>query len=176
MTDYRKRIQQDENAFQRLLEVIPGFDGYREREIRRTADKLVRENLVTELDRVRGSLNRIVTAWSRAGKLTRLTEIDRLARMLGKARDNIRFADYGYTGFFDAVKIKEEQLDRMYDHDVSLHANVAACAAAVEDLAQSDYEQATEKMSALEAAIRELQDRVDRREEVAAAAADDADR
>lgn len=173
MTDYRKRIRQDENAFQRLLEVIPGFDGYREREIRRTADKLVRENLVAELDRVRDALNRIVAAWSRAGKLGRLTEIDRLARMLGKARDNIRFADYGYTGFFDAVKIKEEQLDRMYEYDVSLHENVAACGAAVAELAQADDEQAPEKMGALETALRELQDRVDRREEVAASAADD---
>lgn len=173
MTDYRKRIRQDENAFQRLLEVIPGFDGYREREIRRAADKLVRENLVAELDRVREALNRIVAAWSRAGKLGRLTEIDRLARLLGKARDNIRFADYGYTGFFDAVKIKEEQLDRMYEYDVSLHEHVSACRAAVEALAEGDDEQAPERMGALEEAIRELQDRVDRREEVAASAADD---
>ena len=175
MTDFRKRIRRDENAFQRLLEVIPGFDGYREREIRRTADKLLREQLVTELDRVRHSLADIVAAWSRAGKLDRLTEIDRLSRMMAKARDNIRFADYGYTGFFDAVKIKEEQLDRLYEHDVSLRDQVDGCEVAVQELAAAEDEQIPACLKALETAIADLQGMVDRREEAAAACSTDDD-
>lgn len=31
--------------------------------------------------------------------------------------DRIRTASYGYAGLFDAVKVKEEQLDALYDFD-----------------------------------------------------------
>jgi len=168
MPDIRDQIRNNENAFQRLLEAIPGFDGYREREIRRTADKLLREHLVTELDRVRGGLTEIVARWAREGKLSLLDDIDRLSRLMGKARDSLRFADYGYTGFFDAVKIKEEDLDRLYEYDASLADLIAACDAAVQQLAAADTD-AEERMRAVETATGELQEKIDRREQVAAA-------
>lgn len=171
MSDLRDRIQSDENAFQQLLASIPGFDGYREREIRRAADKLVREHLVIELDRVRDDLKLVVAAWARAGKLEVLDDIDHLARLLGKVRDNIRFADYGYTGFFDAIKIKEAELDRLYRYDLSLSQQIAGCATAVRDLAAAGEQAAADSMKAVEAAIAGLQLMVDRREEVAASVA-----
>ncbi len=31
--------------------------------------------------------------------------------------DRIKTASYGYAGLFDAVKVKEEQLDALYDFD-----------------------------------------------------------
>lgn len=170
MPDLRDQIRSHENAFQRLLDAIPGFDGYREREIRRTADKLLREHLVAELDRVRARLRDIVGEWSRAGKLALLDDIDRLSRLMGKARDSLRFADYGYTGFFDAIKIKEEQLDQLYEYDVSLRELIVACGTSVEELAAGTDDAAGAKMKAVEAAIGQLQEAIDRREQVAAAA------
>ena len=167
MPDLRERIQDDENAFQRLLEAIPGFDGYREREIRRTADKLVRDQLVAELDDVRDALKGTVAAWAQASRLSELPEIDRISQLLGKVRDNIRFADYGYTGFFDAVKIREDQLDRLYEYDLSLKAQIADCSTAITALGAADAADAAEKLQAAEAAIKQLQGLVDRREEVA---------
>lgn len=168
MANLRDRIERDENAFQKLLENFPGFDGYREREIRRTADKLLREQLVAELDRVRDALKDVVGDWARAGKLQQLDDIDRLSRFMGKARDSIRFADYGYTGFFDAVKIKEAELDRLYEYDLSMRERVAGCASMVEDLAAAGDEDAQDKMKVLETAIKDLQQMVDRRDEVVA--------
>ena len=167
MPDLRERIEDDENAFQKLLSAIPGFDGYRERELRRTADKLVRDRLVSDLDKVRDDLKDVVARWARAGRLQDLPDIDRLSRLLGKVRDNIRFADYGYTGFFDAVKIKEEQLDRLYEYDVSLRGQIENCKAAVAELASAAEADSQDKLKAVEAAIDELQQMVDRREEVA---------
>jgi hypothetical protein len=170
MSDLRDQIRSHENAFQRLLDAIPGFDGYREREIRRTADKLLREHLVAELDRVRAKLRDIVGQWSRAGRLEMLDDIDRLSRLMGKARDSLRFADYGYTGFFDAIKIKEEQLDQLYEYDLSLRELIVACDTAVDELGAAGEEALAEKMKAVEAAIGQLQETIDRREQVAAAA------
>jgi hypothetical protein len=171
VSDLRDQIRRDEGPLQELLASIPGFDGYREREIRRTADQLLREHLVTELDRVRDELKRVVATWAQAGKLQQLEQIDRLSRLMGKARDNIRFADYGYTGFFDAIKIGEEQLDRLYEYDQSLRTQITGCSDAVCRLAAAEDAAATERMAALETAIHHLQEMIDRRGEVVAEAA-----
>jgi hypothetical protein len=34
--------------------------------------------------------------------------------------DRIKTASYGYAGLFDAVKVKEEQLDALYEYDNAL--------------------------------------------------------
>lgn len=175
MDDLRDAIRKDENAFQQLLEAIPGFDGYREREIRRAADKVVREHLVGALDGVRDRLNAIIAAWARAGRLQDLDDIDRVARQLAKVRDNIRFADYGYTGFFDALKIAEDELDRLYAYDLSLRQGIDACGTAVDTLGAAPAESAAQHISAAEAAVASLQGLVDRRAEITAAAAGTAD-
>ena len=167
MSDVTDRIENDETAFQRLLSAIPGFDGYREREIRRAADKLLRDRLVADLDDVRAALRDVVADWARQRRLSELPDIDRLTRLMGKVRDNIRFADYGYTGFFDAVKIKEDQLDHLYAYDLKLTQKIAACKTAVEALAAAPAADAKAKMDAVEAATDELQHMVDSREEVA---------
>jgi len=169
MSETHDRIRSDENAMQKLMEYIPGFDGYREREIRRAADKALRESLVAELDKVRGALNGVTRQWARAGRLTLLDDIDRLSRLMGKARDNIQFADYGYTGFFDAVKIKEEDLDRLYEHDLSLRAHINACARSVEGLAAESELSLEERLALVEGTVGELQEMVDTREQVCAA-------
>lgn len=175
MDDLRDAIRRDENPLQQLMEAIPGFDGYREREIRRAADKILREHLVSQLDGVRNRLNDVIAAWARAGRLRDLDDIDRVARKLAKVRDNIRFADYGYTGFFDALKIGEEQLDRLYEYDLSLSQGIAACGQSVEALGTAPPEEAVEQISAAEATVASLQALVDRRAEVTAAAARAAD-
>ena len=131
MADLRDRVRADEGPFQKLLVSIPGFDGYREREIRRSADKILRDHLVTLVDEAREGLRALISDLTRAGKLGSLDALDRLAGRLVKLRDNIRLADYGYTGFFDAAKIKEDELDRMYNYDLSLREQVGGIQAAV---------------------------------------------
>ena len=167
MPDLTERIESDATPFEQMLSAIPGFDGYREREVRRTADKLVRDRLVAELDEVREELKDVVAAWARAGRLSELPDIDRLSRLMGKVRDNIRFADYGYTGFFDAVKITEEQLDKLYEYDLSLRDKIVACKTAVAALAAAAADAGAAAMAAVEAAIDGLQRMVDHRDEVA---------
>ena len=43
-----------------------------------------------------------------------------------RAADSLRFATYGYSGLFDQVKMRDEELDRLYRHDEGLIGAVAA--------------------------------------------------
>jgi hypothetical protein len=167
MADLRDRIRKDEGSFQKLLASIPGFDGYREREIRRAADKILRDHLVTLVDGARERLRAVISDCARAGKLAALDPLDRLAGRLVKLRDNIRLADYGYTGFFDAAKIKEDELDRMYEYDLSLREEVggiqgAVAALAVEALA-ADAAQSDAALADLDTRITRIQQMLDER-------------
>jgi len=44
-------------------------------------------------------------------------DMDRLLAKIERVNEKVNHASYGYAGFFDAIKIKEEHLDRMMDYD-----------------------------------------------------------
>lgn len=119
------------NLLERLGAKIPGFRGFQDRELRRDVDKLEREHLAAEVGRLKAALRERARAWTDAGRLDALTPFDRLDRRLDGFSQAVRFADYGATGFFDAVKIGEPELQRLYELDLSLLDDLGELAAAV---------------------------------------------
>jgi hypothetical protein len=51
--------------------------------------------------------------------------------------DRIKTASYGYAGLFDAVKVKEEQLDALYDFDNQMLNFVDEVAADVDQVSSA---------------------------------------
>jgi hypothetical protein len=168
MSDLRQRIASDEGSFQRLAERIPGFAGYRDAGIRRKADELVREHLVGLLEDVLGRAQGVVASWAEAGKLDYLDKLDRLVGRLRLVRDSLRYADYGYTGWWDAAKIKDEQLNAMYDYDLKMRDGIVAIDTAVTDLTTATEADLAAKMAAVEEEVEKLQNAVDHRGEMTA--------
>ena len=168
MSDLRARIVSDEGTFQRLAAGIPGFAGYRELGLRRKADELVREHLVGLLDDLLGRSKQIVSQWADAGKLDLLDKLDRLVGKLRKVRDNLRYADYGYTGWWDAVKIKEDELDAMYAYDLKMREEIVAIDTAITELAAATEPDLAAKMAAVQEQVERLQSAVDHRGEMTA--------
>ena len=110
----------EKNWLERLGEKIPGYAGYQAKERRRDVDKLHRETLA---DRVRGTKAVIATAvrdLTDGGRLFEVGPLERISKKVDTIENRIRFASYGYSGFFDVVQIKEEQLDRIYRFDLGL--------------------------------------------------------
>lgn len=108
------------NFLERLGEKIPGFRGFQDRELRRDVDKLQREHLAKELGRLKGVLRERARSYTDAGKIGALGAFDRLDRQLDGLSQSVRFADYGASGLFDAVKIGEAELQRLYEFDLTL--------------------------------------------------------
>lgn len=113
------------NFLERLTDKIPGFAGFQNRELRRDVDKLLREHLSAELTRIKGTVRAKTRDYTDAGQIGVLNGFDRLDRKLDGLSQSIRFADYGATGFFDAVKIGEPELDRLYQFDASVVEDIA---------------------------------------------------
>lgn len=115
--DIQEKARKDMNWLERLLHKIPGFKGYYEKEFRRDADRLQREFIVKRLRKVKTGMNGVIQASSRQKDFELIREYDLFARKLDKSIGAILYADQGYSGFFDLIKIREAELDRVYEQD-----------------------------------------------------------
>jgi len=116
-TDFRDRVEEDRGLLKKIQLHIPGFAGYRTREDIRAADSLLRLEAAKLLSDVRMKLE---------GERTHLSEkylmdyLWRLGKILSKMRateGKLRHAAEGYTGISPPVRIREEDLDRLYEYD-----------------------------------------------------------
>lgn len=163
MSDLRDRAREDESPAQRLLDFIPGFKGYRERDLRRRADQMLRDHLVSLLDGERARMRRHAAKLSRAGDLDAVGAVDRVLGKLTKVRDKLRYADYGYTGWFDVPQIREEELDRLYEYDLSLRDFIAGIQQRVGEVLDAGEGELEEALARLEEALVELEQMIEDR-------------
>ena len=112
--------QSEKNFLERIADLIPGVSGYRAKEARRDTDRRLREYIAGRLDELRLKVEEIKLAATDEGDLDMLDDVGRLDSRLQRTADALRFADYGYSGFFDQVKIREEELDRIYAYDEAI--------------------------------------------------------
>ena len=150
MNDGLERATSRRNIFERLVSKIPGLKSYIERETRRDVDKMQRDWLAAQVDRSRQAVQGKIRDWSRSGNLQDLDIAASLEKQLDRLANRIRHADYGYTGFFDAVKIREDELDIIYEFDLRLSETVEALAIQIDRL--PDRSAAAELRAVLDAA------------------------
>ena len=155
----------EKNWLQRLAEKIPGLAGYHAKESRRDVDKLYREHLADRLRRVKDDLSAAMRDMTDGGRLFEIAPVERLSKKVDTLENRVRFASYGYAGFFDAVQIKEQQLDAIYQFDLRLVEKVEAIeerAVALRGLAGTPTELKTAS-AALEQTIDDLGNTFDTR-------------
>jgi hypothetical protein len=109
---------------ERLAAFLPGFRGYKEKELRRESDRLIRNHLNLKLTAAKTDLKTISQKLADRRYFDVMTDMDRLLAKMDRVVEKVNHASYGYRGFFDAVKVKEENLDRMIDFDNKLIDNV----------------------------------------------------
>jgi hypothetical protein len=111
------RIEESKNWFEKLAEHMPGYKGYKEKELRREADKTQRLFVAERLDSVLAKIDAVKLDLVNRGDLEKLGLIDVTGRKLRTVTDKIRYADYGYAGLFDTDKVDEPILDQLYQFD-----------------------------------------------------------
>jgi hypothetical protein len=117
MTDLFEQVTNSQDAFKKLASHIPGFNGYIERQNRRAADKLMRETIADRFQEQWSRTSQIQTDMISEGMLSYVDDMERAAIQMRTFIDKIRTASYGYSGLFDAVKINEEELAKLYSFD-----------------------------------------------------------
>ena len=150
MSDLFDKVTEGQDPFTKILGKIPGFKGYLERTRRRNADKILREQIAAEYSVLWKRVGEVQSDLVSAGELLVLDDIETAAIKLQTFIDKISGAPYGYSGFFDAIKIKEEELAKIYEFDAALLDGADEISLAIDNL------EASVGTDGLPAAIRHL--------------------
>jgi hypothetical protein len=125
-----EQAKSERNLLEKGVSWIPGYKGYKEKELRRTLDKQVRDALAKKLDARARKLTSLQQKLLASGGILWMDDIEKLVARLRTVRDRIKTASYGYAPFFDVTKVKEDDLDRMIQFDQELGEQLAAVDAA----------------------------------------------
>lgn len=165
--DIADRVRDARSALERLESAVPGFAGYKEREMRREADRLLRTHLAASFQQHRGRLTDLQTRLSDAGQLRVVLALERCMMRLQLLIDRLKTASYGYAGWFDAVKIQDQELEALYSFDDALHAGVEEVGEWVGKLSVASEEQVLLAVAEdLASALEDLNDAFSRRFDV----------
>jgi hypothetical protein len=122
---------------EKLLKGLPGISGYVNKELRRDADKQVRELLAGALEQSKASIVELQKRLLKGGGLQYMDDVDEAMVKLQTLVDRVTTASYGYAGLFDAVRIKEEQIDALVRFDQAVAAQVGGLNEAINAVAMA---------------------------------------
>lgn len=121
-------------SFERAIAKLPGIKGYREKELRRDADKQVRETLARRLESRRRKLTALQGELLSSGGILWMDDVERVVGRLQLLIDRIKTASYGYAPLWALNRVKEDDLDRLIAFDQALFDEVAGLDAAIGSL------------------------------------------
>jgi hypothetical protein len=137
MADLYDKIKGDQGLLGKIASVIPGFSGYMNRETRRDADKLLRETVANRYSEQLNRISDLQVQLITSGGIDWVDDLQDAATRLQRFIDMVRTAAYGYSGLFDAVKVNEPELAKLYSFDLALLENAAKVAAAIDNVEAS---------------------------------------
>jgi hypothetical protein len=166
MTDlFVDKSKAEMGTIERLLKGLPVIRGYVDKELRREADYRLRQTIAGTLENEKQRLFNVQQSLLSKGGLLFVDDVDRAVQKLQTLTDRIRTASYGYAGLFDAVRVKEDQLDALHRFDVGVAARTYEISAAIDRLSQTVNEGAplNEPLAQLNAILDELTQLYNRR-------------
>lgn len=120
MVDLRQTVSDHLGGLESLVAKIPGYKGYKEKEMRREADNLLRQHLAAQFAEQLTKAEDVAAQMLTGPGIAQLDDMGKGNTRLQTLIDKIKTAAQGYAGFFDAVKVKEDQLDELHDFDSAM--------------------------------------------------------
>jgi len=119
--DYYEEVRGERSLLEKIMGYVPGYHGYKEKELRRESDRLVRMDVVNRLKDAKTVFRRRFADPAAVQKLGEGSyKFDALTYRLDRVTQRIDRAVAGYAGMFDAIKVKEDKLEAVIQHDMSL--------------------------------------------------------
>ncbi|MFN3491801.1 MAG: hypothetical protein ACK40V_06230 [Anaerolineales bacterium] len=119
MSDFFEKVSSQVDPFKKLVSYIPGFGGYVERQNRRDADALLRETVARRFEEQWSRISNLQAELVSNGMIKYVDDVEKAALALRTFIDKISTAARGYSGLFDAVKINEAELEKIYQFDAA---------------------------------------------------------
>lgn len=137
MSDIFDIVSDDRDPIKKLISKIPGFKGYVERGDRRMSDKILRETIAKDYEAQYQRISYLQRDLISQGGLAYIDDLENAAIKIRQFTDRIKTASYGYAGLFDAIKIREEELEKIYGYDLTLLEHVNVISSAIDNVESS---------------------------------------
>ncbi|MGE0711601.1 MAG: hypothetical protein AB7N76_03700 [Planctomycetota bacterium] len=151
---------------QKIGNFVPGFRGYQKREEWREVDQIQRtwcaEKLSGSKEKVKRALNDVIAG----GDLDGITPYEKLMSRLDTVANKVKNADRGWSGMFDTIKVGEEQLEKVYQFDLSMAEGVSEVETKIGQLNGADKSAALGLVREATDLVDKLEDYFARREEI----------
>lgn len=117
MSELYDQIISQRGSVERLVAKIPGFRGYLDNKARRTADRMLRDHITGQLDTRLNRFADIQKTLLDTNGISLMSEMTSAKAKLQLFHDRVKAAAPGYSGFFAAIKIGPEELEKIYSFD-----------------------------------------------------------
>ncbi|NJE55285.1 hypothetical protein [Thermococcus sp. 21S9] len=104
---------------EKLELIVPGFHGYKKKELLREDDRLIRGKVADLLGQAKRELERALQRCAMVN-CQQLMGIENLRKKLMMLESRVKHAEAGYRGYFDRVKFKEKELERLIEYDAKM--------------------------------------------------------
>ncbi|HSB89646.1 MAG TPA: hypothetical protein VLD63_06425 [Anaerolineales bacterium] len=131
------KVTEGKDLLGKIRKFLSGFLGYIQREDRREADKILRETIALRYEAQWARVSALQRQLIAGGQLESVDDLEAAAIKLRGFIDRIKGASYGYAGFFDAVRINQSELDKIYAYDLALLENAENLTHAVDNVETS---------------------------------------
>ncbi|MBR6204842.1 MAG: hypothetical protein IKQ60_07330 [Candidatus Methanomethylophilaceae archaeon] len=125
-------MKSDMGLFEKIKMYIPGYKGYKEKNLRRDADRAVRQELSRTIQGAKADLAEIQKAVLDDFDL--MMDVERIRTKVDKYDIDVKKAVNGYSAFHDSVKILEADLDKVMAWDAKILDDIQAMREATEKL------------------------------------------
>ncbi len=134
MGDTRDTVADNLSWTEWLVSKIPGYSGYKAKEMRREADTLLRNHLAEQFAEQLTKAEDVASQMLTGPGIAQLDDIGKANTRLQTLIDKIKTAAQGYAGFFDAVKVKEDELDNLHEFDQNMVLTVQEISDAIDQI------------------------------------------
>ncbi len=152
MVDIREKIEEDRGVLKKIQLLIPGYEGYRRREDIRKADNLLRAQLSDKLKIARNDVEKLRRNLVYKYETKNLESVGNLLNYFQKIDAQIRHAEHGYSGISAAIRIEEDELNKLYEFDYSMAKiieEIASETAKMEGITDSELPNKIEKIKGM---------------------------
>ena len=134
MADYMEKSKQDRGIFERISLYIPGYSGYRQRNMRRDIDRLVRSHVALSIKEVKTVMADLKRQVMDNGDLQSVKAMERITVKIDTYMKTIESAESGYSGMWETIKTNESDLDSIVEWDEKLVVGSEELKAALKEL------------------------------------------
>jgi hypothetical protein len=161
VADIRKLVVTDRGWMKKIQAFLPGYKKYRTCEDLRAADNMLRKELAAKLEVVESLVKRSREEISKDMDFDLINRIGELVNISHKITEKVRHAEQGYAPWISGdVRIEEDELNELYEYDLSLIDNIEMLIAEAQGLEESSIQGAqdrSQRMSSLRASIEEFE-------------------